>query len=122
MVTDHPYIDFSHGAKVIGDEQSARQLFLTFIEKLPSYQDELNALRNSDDLNGLSDYLHSLKGATCYTSTPALHYHISRANDWITQHHGLDHLTATQKNEFNQLLATVSRVMSDLRGLDLSSI
>ena len=122
MVTDHPYIDFSHGAKVIGDEQSARQLFLTFIEKLPSYQDELNALRSSDDLDGLSDYLHSLKGATCYTSTPALHYHVSRANDWITQHHGHHQLTQTQMNELNQLLAAISRVMSDLRGLDLSSI
>lgn len=122
MAADHPHIDFSHGAKVIGDEGSARQLFLTFIEKLPGYQDELHALANDSDINGLSAFLHSLKGATCYTSTPALHHHISLANDWITRHHGLDRLSPKQKKELNQLLATVDRVMLELRALDLSSI
>ncbi len=84
MNTNHPHIDLDHGVKVIGDMKNAKKILTLFIEKLPTYESDIIKFRKSENWEQLKETMHSLKGATCYSSTPALHHCFSELNSLLS--------------------------------------
>lgn len=84
MNTNHPHIDLDHGVQVIGDMQNAKKILTLFVEKLPTYQNDIIKFRESENWEQLNETMHSLKGATCYSSTPALHHSFSELNSLLS--------------------------------------
>ncbi|MEC8882353.1 MAG: Hpt domain-containing protein [Pseudomonadota bacterium] len=84
MNSNHPHIDLDHGVKVIGDMNNAKKVLTLFIEKLPTYESDIIKFRKSENWEQLKETMHSLKGATCYSSTPALHHCFSELNSLLS--------------------------------------
>ena len=78
------YIDLAHGAKVMGDIQNAKKILTLLIEKLPTYTHDIRKFRKSENWEQLKEIMHSLKGATCYSSTPVLHHSFSELNSLLS--------------------------------------
>lgn len=78
-------IDLDQGTQVIGDPDGARKTLDLFVEKLPEYHRNILSAYQNRDWEKLSELMHALKGATCYSSTPALHQQFCTINDIFSQ-------------------------------------
>ena len=117
-----PSIDLSHGESVLGDHQSACQLLKLFLEKLPGYMHDIQHSMHRQDWPMLHEQAHSLKGATCYTSTPYLHTLASQLNEQCkdgkiqTNAEKIANLVTKLEHECQQL-ASLAREHPDLNSL-----
>lgn len=108
-MSDFPSIDLAHGESVLGDYQSACQLLKLFLEKLPGYMHDIQLSLNDQNWEMLHEQAHSLKGATCYTSTPYLHTLASDLNEQCKDRSGkldtehIKNLVANMARECHQL-------------------
>ena len=67
-----PYIDLKSGAKLHGDNESAKQMLDLFMAQLDKSITDILHSYDEQNLNDMRDKVHSLCGAACYSSTPKL--------------------------------------------------
>ena len=107
-------ISLSHGARVLGDEKTAKDLLAMFIQKLPTYQDEIHGHLSEQRFLELKEAIHGLKGATCYTSTPVLHAKVGEIDTFLSSNQLAVAPGETDKQQLVKLIAEMDHHIDDL--------
>lgn len=107
-------INLSHGARVLGDETSAKDILTMFIQKLPTYQDEIREHVSNQHFLELKEAIHGLKGATCYTSTPALHEKVGEVDAFMSSNQFAMGPGDDEKQQLVELIAVMDHHIDEL--------
>ncbi|MEX1667617.1 ATP-binding protein [Zhongshania guokunii] len=103
--TDSRPVDIAQCLKLAKDRPAlATEMLSMLLASLPQHKTHLLTAQQDDDRNVIADITHTLKGACCYTGTPALNATVIQLEQSLNDHQALDTDIANLATAIDELL------------------